>query len=143
MLGPHLMLDLYNCNPSKLSNMEFIFSILDELPELVGMTKISKPDITYYPGSEQSFDKGGLSGFVLIAESHMTIHTFVADSFASVDIFSCKDFDMEKAVSFIVERLEAKKVDRNVVIRGKEFIKHYPNDVSKAKAIVENQRKLF
>ncbi|MEM7827340.1 MAG: S-adenosylmethionine decarboxylase, partial [Candidatus Aenigmatarchaeota archaeon] len=96
MLGPHLTLDFYNCNKENLKNAEFIYSILDELPDIIGMTKLTKPSLLIYEGKENSFDKGGISGFVIIAESHICIHCLGVQWFASVDIFSCKDFDFEK-----------------------------------------------
>jgi len=143
MFGPHLTLDIYGCNSEKLSDEKFIYNLLDELPNLIGMHKISKPNVTYFGGNPNGFDKGGVSAFVLITESHVTIHTFIADRFASVDIFSCNQFDVNKATNYLMEKLEAKKVERNFIERGKEFVKHYPNDVKKAKAIVMKQRPKF
>lgn len=141
MFGPHLTLDLYQCNKQKISNKEFIHQILMEMPEFIGMHRISDPQIMEYPGRDGSFDRGGISAFVLLAESHISIHTFPQDEFASVDIFSCKDFDLKKAQYFLMERLEAKKAEKNFIIRGKNFVKHYPRSVSKSKQIVEKERK--
>ena len=143
MFGPHLTLDLYGCNPKKLEDKNFIYDLLNNLPELIGMHKISKPNVTYFPGNPTSFDKGGISAFVLITESHITIHSFIADRFASIDIFSCNQFDVHKATEYLMEKLEAKKAERNYIERGKEFIKHYPKDVKRAKTIVMKQRPKF
>lgn len=137
MLGTHLTLDFYSCNSKQISDAELILDVLNELPDLIGMRKISSPQITDYSGNPKSFDKGGISGFVLIAESHITIHTFVEQQFASIDIFSCKDFDVKKAESYLVERFEPKKIERHVINRGMEF----PKDVMKAKEIVIKSRK--
>jgi len=142
MFGPHLTLDLYGCNPEKISDTKFIYKLLDELPELIGMHKISEPNITDFPGNPNSFDKGGISAFVLITESHISIHTFTADKFASVDIFSCNPFDIDKAARCVMERLEAKKVEKNFIERGKSFVKHYPKDVQRSKGIVVRERQL-
>jgi len=141
MFGPHLTLDLYHCSKQKLSNKQFITNILEEMPEFIGMHRISEPQVTEYSGREGSFDRGGISAFVLLAESHISIHTFPQDEFASVDIFSCKDFDLKKAQFFLMEKLEARKVEKNFLIRGKEFVKHYPKNVDKAKRLVEKERK--
>jgi len=136
MFGPHLTLDLYGCNPKKLNDKEFIFKFLDELPDKIGMTKISEPILTFYPGKKNSFDGGGISGFVLIAESHASIHTFIAQRFASVDIFSCKNFNISEAERNIIQMFEAKKTEKHFIMRGREF----PRDVDKAKSIVIAQR---
>jgi len=139
MFGPHITLDLYDCNPKKLNDVEFIFQFLDKLPEKIGMTKISKPNIINYPGGKNSFDKGGISGFVIIAESHISIHTFAAQRFASIDIFSCKYFNIKEAEKNIIEMFEAKKVEKHFIMRGREF----PKDVIKVKNIICAQRKKF
>ena len=138
MFGPHLTLDLYSCNKKTLLDSDFIYKMLDELPEIIGMTKISKPQILDYPGKKDSFDKGGISGFVLIAESHISIHTFAAQEYASVDIFSCKHFDIKTVESYFIEKLQAKKAEKHLISRGREF----PKDVEKAKQIVIRSRKL-
>jgi S-adenosylmethionine decarboxylase len=138
MFGPHLTLDLYGCNEKKLVDEKFIQAILEELPDLIDMHKISQPNIILHPGNPNSFDKGGISAFILIAESHISIHTFRGYGFVSADIFSCKNFDTEKAEKYLVEKFEAKKVEKNFLTRGKEF----PKDVEKAKEIVLKYRKL-
>ena len=136
MLGQHLTLDFYDCDKENLGNQDFIYQILDELPELIGMQKLTKPSLTVYEGNPNTFDKGGISGFVIIAESHISIHTFFEQEFASVDIFSCKEFDLEKATNYLVEKLKTKKVERNLINRGIEF----PKNIKLAKAVVNRQR---
>lgn len=124
--GPHLTLDLYGCNKEKISNLKYIYDMLDELPGFIDMKKISPPNVIFYGGSEGTFDKGGISGFVLISTSHITIHTFTEQEHAFVDIFSCKNFDVEKAEKYLLEKFDAKKADKNVFQRGLEFPKSIP-----------------
>ena len=61
--GPQLVLDIRGCNKEKLADKDFIFKLLDELPGHIGMTKIQDPNVVYYPGNENSFDKGGGNWF--------------------------------------------------------------------------------
>ncbi len=124
--GPHLTLDLYGCNKEKISDLKYVYDILDELPGFIDMKKISTPHVVFYRGSEGTFDKGGISGFVLIATSHITVHTFTEQEHAFMDIFSCKNFDVEKAEKYLIEKFEAKKVDKNLFQRGLEFPKSIP-----------------
>ena len=91
--GPHLTLDLYGCDKKKLNDHELLFKLLDELPGKIGMHKFSEPIVHLIPPRENSFDQGGVTGFVILVESHISIHTFPADGFASIDIFSCKSFN--------------------------------------------------
>jgi S-adenosylmethionine decarboxylase len=133
-------LDLHGCDKTKLADKDFIFGLIDELPGLIGMKKFSQPQLSVVPSRENSFDRGGLSCFVLLVESHATIHTFPHDGFASVDIFSCKEFDLDFAKRFFVERLGAKEWEENFLERGKKFVKHYPHDVGAAKKVVSGER---
>ncbi len=139
--GPHLTLDLYGCNKRKLSDHSFIYELLDELPSKIGMTKISVPSVSSFAGNplgkKDSFDKGGVSGFVLIAESHITVHTFIAQNSVFVDIFSCKNFDIEKAERYLIEAFEAKKSEKNIFDRGREF----PKKIELAEPIVIEERR--
>src|SRR3989338_1728877 len=126
--GPHLTLDLYGCDQTRLLDDKYIYNLLDKLPAKIGMHKISQPAVNKFTsnplGKKQSFDQGGISAFVLIAESHITIHTFVAQSFASVDIFSCKNFDVEKAEKHLMKAFSVTKAEKNFLLRGKEFPKN-------------------
>ena len=117
--GPHLMIDCYEGNFEKLDSIENVYKVLDELPQLLGMKKIIRPYVIRYEGG--GWDKGGICGFVLIAESHISIHTFPEDGFFTADIYSCKDFSEEKATDFFKKAFDAKKVETNFVKRGKLF----------------------
>ncbi|MDE1874232.1 MAG: adenosylmethionine decarboxylase [Candidatus Micrarchaeota archaeon] len=136
MFGPHLTIDLYGCDSRLLSDAKHIYRILDEMPTLLAMKKITKPQILPYEGSPGTFDKGGVSAFVMIATSHISIHTFVEQKYASVDIFSCKAFDTGKAIRYISGKFKAKKTETNLLSRGKEF----PKEIRKATAIVVRER---
>lgn len=136
MFGPHLTLDLYSCNKNKISDVDFILEILDELPELIGMHKISSPQVVKYSGNPNTFDSGGISAFVLIAESHISIHTFIEQQFVSIDIFSCKNFDVAIAESYFIEKFGPQKVEKHLINRGVEF----PKDVMEAKEVVGKMR---
>jgi S-adenosylmethionine decarboxylase len=136
MFGPHLMLDCYGCNENKLKDLKFVLKFLDDLPDLIKMHKIAEPHAVDYPGNPKTFDKGGISAVVIIAESHISIHTFPSHKYMSVDIFSCKDFDVEKTIDFTVKTFEVKKLEKKFIHRGSEF----PKEVPKAIEIVKKQR---
>ena len=136
MFGPHLTLDLYGCDRKKISDVDFVRDVLDKAPALIGMTKIMPPHAFWYDGKPGSFDKGGVSGFVIIAESHISIHTFPEQRYVSFDIFSCKDFDVERAAEIFSRIFEARKVEKNLIMRGREF----PRNVQQVTRIVTRQR---
>src|SRR2546426_6345138 len=135
MFGPHLTLVLSDCNPSKLFDLSFVYGLLDELPDVIAMHKITAPYAFIYRPHDNP-EEWGISGFVIIAESHISIHTFPDRNAAFVDIFSCKQFDLHKAVDYIVAKLDAHKADKKLSGRGKE----YPRQVEAAREIVIRSR---
>ena len=67
----------------------------------------------------QDFNPQGISGVVVIAESHLTIHTWPEFGFAAVDIFTCGDtVDPWKATQYLEEELEVKDVEITELFRG-------------------------
>ena len=132
--GLHLMLDGYGCDPAKLESEDFVLGFLDEFPENIGMTKLMSPYVSRYGGAEH--DTLGLSGFVLIAESHVSIHTFPDEGCVSIDIFSCKSFDTAAAEHEIVEKFCIRRIERNILDRGVE----YPKNADVAKRLVDSER---
>lgn len=119
--GPHLTLDLNKCNVDKLSDYRFIFNLLNELPEKIGMTKITQPYVFPYNGLVP--EDSGITGVVIIAESHISIHTFEQKSYVFIDLFSCKDFDVEFAKKYFIDAFEAEDVEINVIQRGIRFLR--------------------
>lgn len=117
--GPHLMLDLNECDPAKLDDFELCFRILNDLPDQIGMTKITQPHVFRYSGLVPE-DKG-ITGVVIIAESHISIHTFPEKNYAFVDIFSCKPFDIEPAKQYFIKAFESKDPDVFITERGLKF----------------------
>jgi len=120
--GPHLMLDLKKCNADKLSDYGHIFDILDKLPDKIGMTKITQPYVFPYSGLVPE-DKG-ITGTVIIAESHISIHSFQEKDYCFVDVFSCKDFDVEFAAEYLIDSFESKEYEKHIVFRGKDFVRY-------------------
>ena len=133
--GPHLMLDGYGCAKAKIEDLNLIYRILDELPARIGMTKIMPPYVFKYSGVKP--EDWGLSGFVLIAESHISIHTFPEKNFVSVDIFSCKTFDAAFASGYLKTAFGIAKVETNVLDRGTEF----PKELNGAARLVRAERR--
>lgn len=132
--GPHLMLDGYGCDKKKLRDLNLVYKILEELPNRIGMTKIMPPYVFKYSGLKP--EDWGVSGFVLIAESHISIHTFPEKNFVSVDIFSCKTFDSPEAETYLKSAFAMEKVECTVVDRGTEF----PKEINGAAKVVRGHR---
>src|SRR5919199_243273 len=70
----HLVLDAFVADGRRLGDVAAILELLDTLPERIGMTKIAPPYVFRYSGVKP--EDWGVTGVVLIAESHISIHTF-------------------------------------------------------------------
>ncbi|MDD9898726.1 MAG: adenosylmethionine decarboxylase [Candidatus Melainabacteria bacterium] len=138
MFGPHLIMEANGCSYDKLNNEKLLTDLLDQLPEKMNMTKIMAPYVFEYKGGVEP-DDWGLSGIVIIAESHLAFHTFPDKGFLTVDIFSCKDFDVAHAVSEIVKVFEPETWDQQLIQRGREF----PKSMTRAKLVLDNERTQF
>ncbi|NQY81152.1 MAG: S-adenosylmethionine decarboxylase [Candidatus Caenarcaniphilales bacterium] len=135
MFGPHLVMEAYGCERGLMTDIEAMIDLLDRLPSKMDMTKIMPPYAFKYSGKVE--EEWGLSGVVLIAESHIALHTFPdKNGFLTVDIFSCKDFCIETAIEEIVKVYNPTHWDHQLFMRGRE----YPRSIAKAGEIIETER---
>ena len=125
--GQHLTIDASFCNRKKLTEQSLVYDILNKLPAKLGMTKMTLPQVVKWldPGANIP----GISGFVMIAESHISIHTFPEKEYVFIDLFSCKGFDVESAVKLLVDAFESKKYTEKVIDRGLDFPRSHPDHI--------------
>jgi len=119
MFGPHLTIDLVGCNVDKLKDLQLHFDFLNDLPHLIGMTPITAPYVFPYSGLVP--DDSGITGIVIIAESHISVHSFDKKNYCFIDVFSCKPFNTETAVDYIIKMFEPSTHTVSVVQRGLDF----------------------
>jgi S-adenosylmethionine decarboxylase len=112
----HLMLELYNCDRELLSNEPLIRRVLDEYPGRVDMEKVS-PVHLYDIETSNPLD-AGLSGFVVIAQSHISLHAWPEYGEVDIDICSCKEFSQEDAIAFAKEMFKSEDVEAHFVLRA-------------------------
>lgn len=119
--GVHLMFDGYGASPERLSNRDMLRNLLKDLPRALGMHAISEPCLVEV-GPLNRKDPGGLSGFVMIAESHISFHTFPARRFVSADVYTCQnDLDTERVKDMLSIAFWAESADVTVVPRGTRY----------------------
>ncbi len=115
----HLVVDGYGADAAKLRDTDLVYRFLDEYPRAIGMTKIVPPQVyTYHGKTPQDW---GVSGFVLIAESHISVHTFPDRQHINIDIFSCKDFDATSSLEGVKRTFSLSEVKVWTLERGIEF----------------------
>jgi S-adenosylmethionine decarboxylase len=132
--GPHLMIDGYHADPIKLNDETLVMEILNRLPAEMEMTAVMPPQLFRPHPTEAS--EAGISGVVVVAESHIAIHTFPAQGFISLDVFSGKDFDVQTALARLVGLFEVGRYDTHFINRGKEF----PRDPAAVLRIIQGER---
>jgi S-adenosylmethionine decarboxylase len=118
--GLHVMLEAYNCPPEVLNDSTLVYRILDELPDKIGMHKLIKPYVVFAESNNKR-DPGGWSGFVIIQESHISLHTFIKRRFVTADVYSCKEFNPKIAIEFLKKAFKTEDLEINVEVRGKKY----------------------
>ena len=119
--GVHLTLDGYGGSLQLLADREHVHTCLSELPERLGMHKIMEPSVMEL-GQLSPKDPGGVSGFVMIAESHISIHTFPLRGFVSADVYTCQNsLEVERICQYFADAFGLQDVEINVVKRGTRY----------------------
>jgi len=97
-LGRHLILELKNCDKEALDNLEFLRKCLCETAEKIGATVLNNVFHQFCPQ--------GVSGVVVIAESHLCIHTWPEYNYAAIDVFTCGNtINPTDAVEILAKKL--------------------------------------
>lgn len=119
--GVHLLFDAYGCNPTVLKDREVLTKFLYNTPKAMNMHTISEP-VVVEVGPQNQKDPGGISGFVMIAESHISFHTFPDKGFVTADIYTCQnDLDVEGFTKLLVDLFETDDYDTQIVKRGVRY----------------------
>lgn len=119
--GEHLTIDGYDGSFKRLNDKDLVVRCLDELPELLGMKKLCKPHV-YYAPDNCAKDPGGWSGFVVILESHLSIHTFPCRGFVSADVYTCKNgMDNDFIISYFKKTFRLKEMESHFIMRGTKY----------------------
>lgn len=110
-LGAQILIEFTDCNVNKLNDLDFIRETMQEAARVAGATIITS--------SFRYFEPHGISGVVVIAESHLTIHTWPEYRYAAIDIFTCgQQVQPWKAFEFLKDVLEAKSFSTQEIKRG-------------------------
>ncbi len=114
----HVIVDGFGGDPEQLADENVVRAVLDLYPDEMGMTKIAPPTVVRYRGTKP--EDWGVSGYVMIAESHISVHTFPERRLIWADIFSCKEFDAVPIVDDMRRRFGLHEMQVNILERGLE-----------------------
>ena len=119
--GLHLTLDGYHGDPKRLGDPEVVRAWLDQLPDALGMHKLIRPCLVEV-GAQNEKDPGGVTGFVLIAQSHLSVHTFPRRRFLSADVYTCQDhLDHERIRGSLIATFGLGDVESHLIERGTRY----------------------
>ena len=116
----HLVIDGFGGNTSKMWDDGLVRQFLTDYPESLEMTRITEPRVLVYDAPKP--EDSGVSGFVIIAESHISIHTFPQKSYVNIDIFSCRPFDHDRALEDVEKLFDLEDVQTWLLDRGLEWL---------------------
>ena len=110
-LGRHMLLELFDCDPDAINSLDIVKTSMVEAAKRAQATIV---DVIFH-----EFNPFGISGVVVIAESHLAIHTWPEYRYAAVDVFSCGDtLQPQVAVEHLVEQLGAARTSVVELQRG-------------------------
>jgi S-adenosylmethionine decarboxylase len=119
--GVHIMIDGYSADQALLSDAVYLRGVLQALPAEMKMHAICAPQLVEV-GPMNPKDPGGLSGFVMIAESHFSFHTFPKRGFVTMDLYTCQcGLDRPWAVSRLKSAFGLTDADVFIQERGMRY----------------------
>ncbi len=122
ILGRHILIEAYECDPGTLDNVEIV--------EQVMVNAALRAGAEVREAAFHKFSPQGVSGVVVISESHLSIHTWPEFGYAAVDVFTCGDrVDPMVAVDYIRDEFKARRALTSEVKRG-IFDEHYIAKIS-------------
>lgn len=121
-MGRHVISELWGCDFEKLNNLVRVEQIFVEAALRSGA---EVREVAFHKFAPQ-----GISGVVIISESHLTIHSFPEHGYASIDVYTCGELDPNVAANYIADALGAETRENVELPRGMGPIR-----VDKAKAL--------
>lgn len=111
VIGKHLTVDMYGCSFDTLNNLEFIQSAM--------LTAIQESNMTLLNFSYHKFEPQGLTALALLADSHLSVHTYPELGYAALDVFTSGDLSRpDKAIRILKTFLKPEKTKITTIRRG-------------------------
>ncbi|BCJ88070.1 adenosylmethionine decarboxylase [Effusibacillus dendaii] len=130
-MGRHVIAELWGCDPKKLNNIKLVEQIMVEAALEAGA---EVREVTFH-----KFSPLGVSGVVIISESHLTIHSFPEHGYASVDVYTCGDrIDPKVACDVITDALGCHRREWIQIERGEGFTGAFQEHVEILPAVVHS-----
>ena len=110
-LGIHILMELKDCDPALLDDLDYVRESIIRAADEAGAEIVGQ--------AFHKFRPVGVTGIVAIAESHISVHTWPEFAYAAADIFSCSEsFKPRDAAELIVERFRSGRPSITEIARG-------------------------
>ncbi len=109
-LGTHYLAEFSQCDRAKINDLAFIEKIMIEATKLSGASILKH----FF----HQFSPQGISGVIVITESHFAIHTWPEHGYVAVDLFSCAELDYNAALNHIKQNIGAEYHSVSLARRG-------------------------
>ena len=96
-VGKHLIIDSYNCDKDAINSVEDVKSLIRELSAAINVTILQE--------GYQEYTPKGITGFAVVSESHIAVHTWPEYRYVGVDIFSCKPINLDTVLNTLNGRI--------------------------------------
>lgn len=112
VLGRHALVDAYECDPALLNDFEYVKSFLHDVTKRMNLTIVQS---VFHRFSPQ-----GVSGVIVISESHLSVHTWPEHGYAAFDLYSCDEHTpLDRFPAMLKEGLKANRVEMRKHPRGR------------------------
>lgn len=113
MIGRHLLADLWGIEAARLRDAALLRACLVDAAKVCGLTPVAAPVMYEFPG-------GGVTGFILLSESHLSLHSYPEKGYLALDLFTCGKADPRDGLAVFRGKLQPAREDITVQSRGKE-----------------------
>lgn len=110
-LGYHTLVELYECNSEKINNTNFVKETLLEATKIANLSVVKTV--------LHNFNPIGVSGVIVIEESHVAIHTWPEYNYVALDFFTCNtSYNLSESIKYIKNKFNSKKIEIKELKRG-------------------------
>ncbi len=113
--GIHYIINACRCSRN-LADTEVVRKMLLDLVRMAGMNRLSAPTVVFHDAKNRL--NSGVTGIILLSESHISIHTYSERGDIYMDMFSCRPFDVNVVKAYVTELFGIADIDEQVIRRG-------------------------
>ena len=111
--GQHLIIDAFECDPTYLNNMDHLEGLCKKVAQNTNMEVL----YTYF----YQFEPQGVTGMLVLATSHISIHTWPEKKYTSLDFYTCGDHNINTQVELLLKGLDSKNAMVYSFSRGASY----------------------